>query len=142
MPQSGATFAGRFPRVTISSIVSRASGAVLLAGGLTLLFASDTVLPVLSPGFPTAATWIGQLLAAAWLGVAALNWLHRGAVLGGIYGRPIVVANAVLYFVSATSALRAAVVVGRPLWAVVVVAGAFAAMYAALLFRGPFDDLA
>jgi hypothetical protein len=34
-----------------------------------------------------------QLLAAAWLGFAALDWLSRGTVLGGIYGRPLVVAN-------------------------------------------------
>ena len=58
------------------------------------------------PAFPPAAAWLGQLLGAAWLGVAALNWLQRTALLGGIYGRPVVFANTVMYVVSALSLLR------------------------------------
>jgi hypothetical protein len=85
----------------ISSLVSRCSAALLLLGGLALLFASDVVLPALVPAFPASAAWVGQLLGAAWLGVAALNWLRRRAVVGGIHGRPVVFANLVLYFVSA-----------------------------------------
>jgi len=34
-----------------------------------------------------------QLLAAGLLGFAALNWVGRSAIYGGIYGRPIVLAN-------------------------------------------------
>jgi hypothetical protein len=91
----------------ISSLVSRASAAILLLGGVTLLFAPDVVLPALVPAFPPAAMWLGQLLAAAWLGVAALNWLQRGALLGGIYGRSVVLANVALYFISELFALSA-----------------------------------
>lgn len=124
----------------ISSLLSRASAAVLLLAGIAFLFASDVLLPALVPGFPPAAAWLGQLLGAAWLGVAALNWLQRGAVLGGIYGRPVVIANLTLYFVSALSLLRALVAGGAPpvLWAAAVPAAAFAAAYGALLLRGPF----
>jgi len=61
----------------IFSVLSRISALVLLIAGITLLFAPDVVLPAVVPGFPTAAAWLGQLLAGAWLGVAALNWLQR-----------------------------------------------------------------
>jgi hypothetical protein len=126
----------------ISSRLSLLSAAVLLLGGVALLFASDVLLPALIPGFPPAASWLGQLLGAAWLGVAALNWLQRGARLGGIYGRPIVFANLLLYFVSALSLLRGLLGGGIPpaLWAVFAPAAALTAMYAALLLRGPFDS--
>ena len=80
----------------ISSILSHISALVLFAAGLVLLFASDTVLPAILPGFPATGAWLGQLLAAAWLGVAASTWLQRRAVLGGIYGRPTVLANLAL----------------------------------------------
>lgn len=70
----------------ISSVVTRASAAVLLMGGLILLFVPDVVLPRLVVDYPQAGVWLGQLLGTAWLGVAALNWLNRSAVLGGIYG--------------------------------------------------------
>jgi hypothetical protein len=127
----------------ISSLVSRCSAALLLIGGVALLFAPDVVLPALVPAFPAAASWIGQLLAAAWLGVAALNWLQRRAILGGIHGRPIVFANLVLYFVSALSLSRTLGTGEMPLllWGIVVATAVLATIYAALLFRGPFDAL-
>jgi hypothetical protein len=127
----------------ISSLVSRVSAALLSLAGLVLLFASDVLLPALVPGLPPAAAWVGQLLAAAWLGVAALNWLQRSAVLGGIYGRPIVLANLALYFVSALSLLRALMSAGTSsvLWLALAPSAVLAAVYGALLLRGPFDQL-
>jgi hypothetical protein len=126
----------------ISLRLSFLSATVLLLGGIALLFASDEMLPALIPGFPPAAAWIGQLLGAAWLGVAALNWLQRGARLGGIYGRPVVFANLLLYFVSALSLLRVLLGGGisLALWVVFASAAALATLYAALLLRGPFDS--
>ena len=127
----------------ISSIVTRSSAAFLLCGGLALLFAPDVVLGALAPGMPPQAYWLGQLLAAAWLGVASLNWLQRGAVIGGIYARPLVSANFILYLVSSMSLLR---VVTAPsaswgMWLPAVPMFVLAVAYAALMFKGPFDPL-
>jgi hypothetical protein len=129
--------------VVISSLLSRVSAAVLLLGGASLLFAPDALLPALIPGFPPAAAWLGQLLGAAWLGVAALNWLQRAALLGGIYGRPVVLANLALYFISALSLLRALLGGAAPpaLWMALAPLAVLAAIYGALLLRGPFDPL-
>jgi hypothetical protein len=126
----------------ISSLVSRISATVLLVGGIALLFASDVLLPALVPGFLPAGAWVGQFLGAAWLGVAVLNWLQRAAVLGGIYGRPVVFANLVLYFVSALSLLRGLLGGGVPrvLWFLFAALASLALSYGALLFRGPFDQ--
>ncbi|HET7620665.1 MAG TPA: hypothetical protein VFK39_02070 [Gemmatimonadaceae bacterium] len=114
---------------------------MLLAGGVVLLFAPDAVLPRLSPGFPVSALWLGQLLGAAWLGVAALNWLGRGALLGGIYGRPTVFANTALYFISALVLIRAATraEAPAPLLVLAAPAVALALTYGWLLYRGPFE---
>lgn len=127
----------------ISSRLSFVSAAVLLLGGAALLFAPDALLPALVPGFPPAAAWLGQLLGAAWLGVSALNWLQRTALLGGIYGRPVVLANLTLYFISALSMLRALLRGAAPLalWMALVPLAVLAAIYGALLLRGPFDPL-
>ncbi|NUO64320.1 MAG: hypothetical protein HOQ11_06785 [Gemmatimonadaceae bacterium] len=132
-----------YPSPVISTFVSRLSAAVLLLAGLTLLFAADAVLPAVVPGFPRSASWLGQLLAAAWLGLAAVNWLQRAALLGGIYGRPVVMANAVLYLVSGLGLLRALIdgAAPRAMWVACVIALAFAIVYGALMLRGPFDRL-
>ncbi len=101
------------------------------------------LLPAVVPGFPPAAAWLGQLLAAAWLGVAALNWLQRATVLGGIYGRPVVLANLALYLVSALSLLRVVAGGAAPaaVWGALALAAPLALAYGALLLRGPFDSL-
>ena len=134
---------GEYHSRVISSLISRTSAAVLLFGGTALLFAPDALLPALVPSFPPGATWLGQLLGAAWLGIAALNWLQRSVVLGGIYGRPVVLANLSLYFISALSLLRplANGAASPMVWAVAGPAGALAVAYGALLLRGPFDPL-
>lgn len=126
----------------ISTTISRVSAVVLAIGGAAFLFAADALLPALIPGFPPSAAWFGQLVAAGWLAVAALNWLQRGAILGGIYGRGVVFANLVLYFVSALSLLRA-LLGGAPavLWLIFIPMATMAVAYGALLLRGPFDSL-
>ena len=124
----------------ISTHVSRVSAWFLLAGGLILLFAPDVVLPRLVPGLPPTAAWVGQLLAAACLALATLNWHSRSLLLGGIYGRSVVETNAMFYFVAATVLLNRFVRFPPPLagWLVVTGMVPFAAVYAWLLFRGPF----
>ncbi len=104
---------------------------VLFLAGVAMLFAPDVVLLQLVDGFPPAAFWLGQLLGAAWLGMAALSWLSRGAVLGGIHGRPVVMANFALHFISAMTLLRT----GHMVLAIPAIL--LAAVYGLLLFRGP-----
>ncbi len=63
----------------------------MAAVGLALLFAPDEAGRALV-GRELGAP-LGQLLGAALLGSAAMNWTARGSVLGGIYGRAIVAGN-------------------------------------------------
>lgn len=122
-----------------STLVSRVSAAVLLLAGLALLFAPDAVLPRLIPDYPTTALWLGQLLGTAWLGVAALNWSSRATILGGIYGRPIVLANVAIYFIGALVMLSAAARAKLPaaVWIAVALAVVLAVAYGWLFWRGP-----
>jgi hypothetical protein len=122
----------------ISSIIARASALLLASAGLILLFASDAVLPALLPGMPASAAWLGQLLAAAWLSVALFNWNSRATVLGGVYGRPVVNLNLVLYLVSALGLLKADGAT-TALRIATVPFVLMALVYGVVLLRGPFD---
>ena len=119
--------------------ISRASAVLLAAAGSALLFAADDILPRLLDAFPSDAAWLGQLLGAAWLAIAALNWLSRGARLGGIYGRPVVLTNVAVYFISAMVLLRIALRPDRSgiVVALAIVSSALAVTYGWLLFRDP-----
>ena len=64
-------------------------------------------------------------------------------LLGGIYGRPVVYPNFVLYLVSALALVRVVRTPGAPLatWILAIPILLLAAAYGALLLRGPFDPL-
>lgn len=122
----------------ISSLVSRLSAVVLASGGLALLFAPDALLPRVLPGLPPEGGWLGQCIAAGWLSIALFNWNSRRTILGGIYGRPAVNLNLVLYLVTTLALLKAKdPTFGMRMAAVPL--GIMALVYAALLLRGPFD---
>jgi hypothetical protein len=124
-----------------STAISKVSAILLLIGGIAFLFAADATLPLLAPGVPPSAMWLGELIGAGWLAVAALNWLSRSSVLGGVYGRPIVAANLALFFITAMVSIRIAIESsGNDVpWLIAVPCILFSAIYAWLLLRGPLE---
>jgi hypothetical protein len=122
-----------------SRYLASISACVLLFLGLALLFAADDILPLLWPGFPSTAGWIGQLLGVSWISLGAINWMTRVQPLGGIYGRPVVFANAGLYMMGLSVVAKVVGVHGSGLlWIVVAAHAALAVGYGYLLFFGPF----
>lgn len=124
-----------------SRTISGASAIILCVGGTLLLFAPDVLLRRIVPGFPDAALWVGQLVGAGWLAVAALDWLSRSAVLGGIYGRPVVLANIALHFISSLTLVEAATHEGASsgLWLLATPFAILASVYGWLLLHGPTE---
>ena len=67
------------------------SALCLAAIGVLLLFAPEETSGTLIPR--TVGGPFVQLLGAALLGFGAMNWIARGSVLGGIYGKAVVAGN-------------------------------------------------
>lgn len=119
-------------------LLTAAAVAYALAG-LALTFAPGELLRALGVDLPRSGAWLAQLLGAALLGLAWLNWLQRHATVGGILGRPVLLTNLVFVTISfwATlhawrqeSALTGLLVVGGVL-------GAFSVAFGARMFRAP-----
>ena len=70
-----------------------AAALVYFAGALALLFAPDEILAAMRTGAGRLDAVLLQLVAAALFGFAMLDWMQRFTRTGGIYGRPIVLAN-------------------------------------------------
>lgn len=127
-----------------STVISTVSTVVLGVAGIALLFGADVLIPRVFPGIGPGAAMLGQLIAAGWLAVAWLDWNQRHTLLGGIYGRPTVLSNVMLYFVSALSLARPAMAsdASAGLQALALVFAVMALVYSGLLMRGPFGAIA
>jgi hypothetical protein len=78
------------------------SAAFLAVLGLVLTFAPAEVLATDDP----RTIVVGQLLGAALCGGAFLNWMSRGAPMGGIYGRPLAIGNLVHFTVGGLALVK------------------------------------
>jgi hypothetical protein len=119
-------------------------GKALLTASAAFLFVAGVVLNF-APG--EAATAVGrsgadllpyQLLGGALLGVAVLNWFSRERPFGGIYGRPLGLANVFLFVVGAFALGRTVIAADASagLWALFAVYAALAVAFVWTVFLG------
>lgn len=87
-----------------------ASALVLGVLGVVASFLPLEVLTFLQPETDRRVEILVQLLGAALVGFAMLNWTAKGAPAGGIYGRPIVAANLVHFTVAGIALAKLAAV--------------------------------
>ena len=70
------------------------SSCILLGiSGVILTFIPDETISILSISPNPISTLLLQLLGALYLGFAILNWMAKGALIGGIYNKPIAIGN-------------------------------------------------
>ena len=74
-------------------LLMRASALVLGAVGLAATFLPQEILAGAGAPSVPAAVVIVQIVGATYLGFAFLNWMAQGNAIGGVYSRPVAVAN-------------------------------------------------
>ncbi|MBL0126631.1 MAG: hypothetical protein IPP83_04055 [Flavobacteriales bacterium] len=117
-----------------------ASSFALGALGLALTFAPDEVFTAISGSYGSP-TVVLQLCGALYCGFALLNWTSKGAVIGGIYGRPLVIGNLTHFTIGALALTKApgghSVDVAR--WVLVAMYALFAGLFAYAMFTHPAE---
>jgi protein-S-isoprenylcysteine O-methyltransferase Ste14 len=81
-----------------------------------------------------------QVLGALYFAFAMLNWMAKGNAMGGIYNRPIVIANVAHYLIGGLALMKGLINHPDLPWAIWVMAGLyfiFALFFGILLFRSP-----
>jgi len=78
-----------------------ASAVILGTIGLVTLFLPAEFIQV--AGMGAASVLSVQLSSSGFLALAFLNWNGRGAIYGGIYGRPIILANMMFGVITSTT---------------------------------------
>lgn len=115
------------------------AAVVLGIPGLALLFAPDSAVGLLGGGTGAASALLAQLAGGLAIALAVNDRMARGTLLGGIHGRPLLVANLCAFTISGLSLLKADTPPAARPWLVGtgVLLLAFAAMFGRLLFVHP-----
>jgi hypothetical protein len=83
------------------------SSAILLAGiGILFSFLPHEVMEYLNVESTTITTLFFNILSALYLGFALLNWMAKGTLIGGIYNKPITIANLMHFGVGAIALIK------------------------------------
>lgn len=107
------------------------SALILGLPGVFLLFAPDIALASLGGISDPTALLLVQIAGGLAVALGMNNWMARGTVMGGIYGRPLLVANLCAFFTAGLSMAKAPEpLVGQP----VVVALAIVLLLCGLAF--------
>jgi hypothetical protein len=118
-------------------LLSAAATFFGVAGAGATFLPHELLLHVRQPDARILVVFI-QALGALYLAFAMLDWMSRGATIGGIYGRPLVVAN-FLYFTMTGIVLVRWAAAGAPP-GILVLAGLhvlFAVCFGAVMFGSP-----
>ena len=76
-----------------ASLLLAASGLVYIAAAVALLFAPEELLRFAGVAPSTLDMALLQVLGSALFGFGLLDWMQRYSRIGGIYSRPLVMAN-------------------------------------------------
>jgi hypothetical protein len=113
-----------------------ASAFVLGLAGIAASFAPAELLAAWGSPATEQTVILVQILGALYFAFALLNWTAKGAMIGGIYARPVSLGN-FLHFTTGALALAKQELsrdLGLPVVAALVVYAVFAILFGALVF--------
>ncbi|HWV15635.1 MAG TPA: hypothetical protein VN030_09380 [Cellvibrio sp.] len=114
------------------------SALLMAIAGLAASFAPAEILTYLDAWSEVVEVTLVQVLGALYLGFAALNWTARGNLIGGLYSRPVALAN-FMHAGVVTITLAKVALANHNLDVIIAAAvyGIFALWFAAVLFSKP-----
>jgi len=82
------------------------ASAALAVAGAACLFMPAELAAILDAGGNRLLQVLIQIAGALYLGFAIANWTGKGLTIGGIYGRPLSIANFTHFFIGAIALLK------------------------------------
>ena len=121
-------------------MIASAAFMALLGTGLTFL--PQELLAHIAIEANQEIVLLMQILGALYIGFAALDWMSRGHHIGGIYARPLSIANLFAYLIAAIALLKAVVAapVSVEVWVVTGIYSVFSIWFGLVVFTHPADS--
>jgi len=126
-----------------TKIVMTVSSIILGAAGIILSFAPDVVLENLNMEINPVSLLLGQVLGGLYFGYGMLNWMTKESLIGGIYNRPIAIANFTHFLIAGLAICKKLLSnpeLPKTIWATGVVYAALGVLFTIILFRHPISS--
>lgn len=122
-----------------TKILMTLSAAVMAIVGLAASFCPQEILAYADAWDEITEVTLVQILGALYLGFAFLNWTSRSSIIGGIYNRPVTLANFMHTGIVAVLLSKIGFANHHLIEVIIaaVVAGIFALWFGAVLFLPP-----
>jgi len=120
-----------------TKVLMTSSSLVLGVAGISALFVPDSLLSMLNVPVTEQSLLPMQMMAALYVSFALMNWTAKDSAIGGVYARPVSLANFGHFFIGAL--LLAKYQLSNPFHAVIagmlIVYVIFAGIFTWLVFR-------
>lgn len=120
-----------------TKLIMTASAVVLGAMGILLTFMAIEVAGYLMDNVSKTGQVLMQVLGALFFAFAMLNWMAKGSYIGGIYNRPIAIANFTHFLVGGLALLKAIIndtSLSMIVWVLAAIYLVFALLFARIVF--------
>jgi len=120
-----------------TKILMTSNSLILALTGVFTLFAPDILLSMLSVSVTAQSSVLVQLLGALYFSFALMNWTAKDSAIGGIYARPVSLANFSHFFIGTLLLAKylASNEFNFPMVLVTILYGIFAVIFYWLVFR-------
>jgi hypothetical protein len=119
------------------------SAIFLALVGIALSFFPGEIAVFIGAGYAQTFRLILQLSGALYFAFAMLNWMAKGGHIGGIYNRPIAIANFTHFLMGGLALIKA--LMNHPgitpvIWVLAGLYSIFAVLFGLILFRNPVSN--
>ena len=115
------------------------SALLMAICGIFFQFEPNVVLDYLNADASEILPLFVQIIGAAYLGFAMMNWMAKTVLIGGIYARPLAMGNFVHFLIGALALLKYAFAAqnSMAIWLAAIVYSLFAIAFGIVMFTHP-----
>ena len=116
------------------------SSIILAFAGFVLTFFPKEILDYFELNSSDALQLLIQIIGSLYFAFAMLNWISRGSVIGGIYNRPIIIANLTHFLIAVLAIIKKILSnfsFSHAIWSIAIIYTIFAILFGILTFNHP-----
>ena len=126
-----------------TKLVMTLSAIIMATIGISASFIPHEILTFI--GLPTnqPLPLLIQVIGAMYFAFAMLNWMSKGSIIGGIYNRPIAIANWTHFVIAGLALIKG--ILSNPslsyiIWSIAIIYSTFAILFGIVAFSHPVSE--